>query len=238
MFLKINEKLENPDFEGTESKLYIKGDYIYKIYNDNNSSILHLQNLISKQNEIKQTTFPDNILYETFKDEEDNGDFVSVIGCRIKYFKNYIPLNKIECSLDEKLDILIGIISSLKELLEHNIYPLDLNSRGILVGNKIQIIDLDTFDTRITKSYDKENYIFVLKLFKHILFRTIYSDFKPTFHEFTNKVYLSKYITDYLENDGIKKSIISDMTKDDFNFSDAKNFIYYLKSRNINKKSL
>lgn len=236
MFLKVNEKLENPNFEGTESRLYIKEDYLYKIYIDNNSSSLHLQNLIFKQKEIKQTILPDNILYKKIEDKTEHeecndfyNDCIKLIGCRIKYFKDYTSLNKINCSFDEKLNILINIISPLKELLQHNIYPSDLNADGILVGDKIQIIDLDTFNTKITKDYDKESYLFVLKLFKVIILETIYPDFESIIN--------IKYLEEYLKIKKLKDSLIRDIVKNDFDFKDAKNLIYYLKDRSIKNEN-
>lgn len=221
MFLKADEKLENPDFEGTQSRLYIKGDYLYKIYFGKKcSSILHLEKLINMQKEIKLTTFPDNILY---KCEEDNVNF---IGCRIQYFKNYITLNrlnKLNYPLDKKLDILIQIINSLDELLKHNIYPRDLDAENILVGDNIKLIDLDTIDTEITTSPIKEKYKLVLKLYRIILLKTIYPEFK--------KLNRNDYIIEFLKNNKIKESLISDIVDDNFDFKDAKNLIYYLKDR-------
>ena len=212
-FITINEKFENPNFNGTEAKLYIKGDFLYKIYNEKTRScILHLLTLGNKQKYVQKTTLPDAVLI----DEE------GLIGCRIKYFKNYKLLNKQKnIPLKEKLIILEQIIKALKELLDNNIYPEDLNSKGILVNNDIQIIDLDTFTTKITDYEDKEVYDFVLKLFRNVLFEIIYSDFEPIIH--------LKNLSDYLKSKHLNSSIIKDLSKNDFSFKDANNFIYSLK---------
>lgn len=217
MFLKTNKIIGNPDFEGTEAKLYIKGDYLYKMYIGNKSSIYHLMNLINKQKEIKYTVLPDNILYM-----ED--DMTKLIGCRIKYFKDFISLSDINCSLDERLDLLLKIFLPLKELLENNIYPKDLDNDNILIGDTVQLIDLDSFNTKITKDYDKESYIFVLKLFKVVLLTTIYTDFEP--------IKSLPRLEEYLESKKINKSLIHDMIKDEFDFGDAKSLVYYLKEKN------
>lgn len=217
MFLKTNKIIGHPDFEGTEAKLYIKGDYLYKMYIGNKSSIYHLMNLINKQKEIKYTVLPDNILYM-----ED--DMTKLIGCRIKYFKEFITLSDINCPLDERLDLLLKIFLPLKELLENNIYPKDLDNDNILIGDTVQLIDLDSFNTKITKDYDKESYIFVLKLFKVVLLTTIYTDFEP--------IKCLPRLEEYLESKKINKSLIHDMTKDEFDFGDAKSLVYYLKEKN------
>lgn len=221
MFIGVNEKFENPIFEGTEANLYIKGDYLYKIYINSNSSILHLMNLINMQKYIKRTVFLDAILYSKMNGLGDELTNYKLLGCRIRYFKEYVTLNKITVPLNEKLKILEEIIVTLKELLDNNIYPEDLSISSILVGKDIKIIDLDTFDTKITNYEDKELYYFVLKVFRNVLLRTIYEDFD----EKRNLYNLEEFL--YSKNLGA--NIIKDITREMFDFKDAENLIYSLK---------
>lgn len=219
MFIYINKEFKNPFFNGGESNLYIRGDYLYKIYKGIQSSFSHLMNLIERQKNIKKTILPDSILYKEAIIE--NKCEYSLLGCRIKYFNNSIPLGNVTFPLDKKITILEELIECLKELLDNYIYPNDLHILNILIDDQVRIIDLDTLNTKITNFEDRESYIFVLQLLRNVLLNTIYGDY-------SNR---SCSLKKYLEQKNLSQSLINDMTKECFDFEDANNLIYSLKDK-------
>lgn len=219
MFECIKKGFDKPSFVGTDAKLYIKGEYLYKIYVGKKSSLIHLTNLIVRQKYIKKTILPDRILYKN--SQIKNNDENILLGCRIKYFNISIPLGYLNTSLDKKITIFEELIVCLKELLDNYIYPTDLHIFNILVDSHVRIIDLDTFDTKITDYEDKESYSFVLKLFRHVLLTTIFDDY--------DNMNPPHDISNYLKSKNLVESLIKDLTKENFGFEDANNFIYSLK---------
>lgn len=213
-FITINDEFDNKccDFSGSEAKLYIADNDLYKIYNKNNiSSIYHLLCLISKQNCLKNTILPNGIIIQN--DE--------LKGIRIPYFKDYKIIYDL-INKEYKIKILKIIMNHLKELTDNNIYPMDLNSEGILVKEEdVKIIDLDTFTTHINKNIEHEKLIFVLKLYLNIILELMYPDFEPI-RDLLN-------LESYLENKKINKSIIHDITKNNITYNNLYNFIETMK---------
>ncbi len=215
-FIQLNENfdLKKHDFCGSESKLYIVGNDLYKLYNTNNvSSIYHLLCLTSKQRNLKGTVLPTGIILENDK----------LAGVQIPYFEGYKTLSSLtELSNKTKISIIKLVLKNLEELTNNGIYPMDFNIDGILVsGNDAKIVDLDTYTTEIANDSKKERLAFVLRLYLNIILELIYPDFilKP----------LSKKLEDYLVTKMLNQSIINDICGKTISYSTLSNFIDSIK---------
>lgn len=198
------------DFSGEEAKLYIVGNDLYKIYNKNNiSSVYHLYCLVAKQENLKETILPTGIILKN--------DILK--GIKIPYFKDYKTVSSlVNTNNNYKIMILQIIMKNLKELTDNDIYPMDFNSGGILVKDKdVKIIDLDTYTTQITKDVTKEKLLFVLKLYRNIIFELVYSDFEP--------ITVLPNLSSYLENKKVNKRLIFDITSKKLSYHNLSNFI-------------
>ncbi len=219
-YITVNRNLINskPIFNGTEANLYDLNESLYKIYfKRNTSNMMHLILLKLRQKEVKNTIFPEPVL---INDER-------LVGCSIKYFKDYVPINNKKDKFNkEKLIILKNALSKLKELTDNYIYPTDINSDGIITnGIDVQIVDLDTYSTKISDKKDDESLKFVLTLYKNIIFELMFLDFDL----FT--VY--EYFDSYLESKNISKSIIKDLKKQNINYNSIFNLISHFEDDNI-----
>lgn len=215
-FITINNDFNNRccDFSGSEAKLYIVDNDLYKIYYKNNiSSIYHLLCLISKQNKLKNTILPNGIIVQNDK----------LKGIKIPYFKDYkTAYSLINENREYKIEILSIIMNHLKELTDNDIYPMDFNSEGILVKDKdVKIIDLDTYTTYNNKDISREKLIFVHKLYLNIILELMYKDFEPIRDLFN--------LENYLENKKINKNIIHDITNNNITYGNLSNFIETMK---------
>lgn len=217
-FITLNEDFAGRkiSFSGMEANLYIDKGMIYKIYlNSNISSIHHLMNLSLKQMDIKLTTFPNSAILS-------NGN---LIGIRMKYFDNSIPFRQLK-NLKIKLISLKDALVCLKELTDNFIYPLDLNSDGILQFNdKTEIVDLDTNTTKILDHIDNNYLNFVIKLYRNIIFELLFDDFEAIIH--------LNYLKEYLENKHINPALVKDIIKQNINYNDLSNFIFYYSEKTI-----
>lgn len=213
----------NPIFNGTEANLYDLNESLYKIYFKRNStSMMHLIILNLRQKEIKNTIFPDAVLI----DEE------GLVGCSIKHFKDYVPINiKKDKSNKEKLSILKNTLNKLKELTDNYIYPTDINSEGIITNDiDVQIIDLDTYSTKISDKKDDETLKFVLTLYKNIIFELMFLDF--------DLFEIYEHFDSYLENKNINKQLINDLKKQNINYNSIYNLISYFEDDNVISQQL
>lgn len=215
-FIQLNEDfdLKKHDFCGSESKLYIVGSSLYKLYNtDDVSSIYHLLCLTSKQCNLKNTVLPTGIILKNDK----------LAGVQIPYFEGYKTLSSLtELPNKTKIGIIKLVLKNLEELTNNGIYPMDFNIDGILAsGNDAKIIDLDTYTTEITNDAKKEKLAFVLRLYLYIILELIYPDFilKP----------LSEKIEDYLITKMVNQSIINDICGNNISYSTLSNFIDSIK---------
>lgn len=217
-FIKLDDEFNtnNFDFSGEEAKLYIVGNDLYKIYKKNNiSSIYHVCLLIAKQNVLKETILPNGII---LKDDE-------LRGIRIPYFKDYKTVSCLSNTNDNyKLNILQTIMKNLKELTDNDIYPMDFNSDGILVYDKdVKIVDLDTYTTQVIKQASKERLLFVLKLYRNIIFELMYSDFEP--------ITVLPNLSSYLENKKVHEKIIVDIASKELSYHYLSNYIEWMKTK-------
>lgn len=217
-FITLDEEFnsETFDFSGEEAKLYIMGNDLYKIYKKNNiSSIYHLCILMAKQKDLQETILPNGII---LKDDE-------LKGIRISYFKDYKAVSSLSNTNNTyKLTILQTIMRNLKELTDNDIYPMDFNSDGILVHEKdVKIVDLDTYTTQAIKNASKESLLFVLKLYRNIIFELMYSDFEP--------ITVLPNLSSYLENKKVHEKIIIDITNKNLSYHNLSNYIESMKNK-------
>lgn len=218
-FIKLGNGFENSpcDFYGEESKLYIVGNDLYKLYNKKNiSSIYQLFLLISKQSFLKETILPNGII---LKNNE-------LKGICLPYFKDYKTLSSLsDENINYKLDILQIIMKNLQELTDNDIYPMDFNSDGILINNNdVKIIDLDTYTTQIIKDANKEKLKFVLNLYRNIILGLMYQDFEP--------ITVLPSLNAYLESKKVNKKIIYDIIND-ISYHNLSNFIESIKTNRL-----
>lgn len=217
-FIKLDEEFnsETFDFSGEEAKLYIMGNDLYKIYKKNNiSSIYHLCILMAKQKDLQETILPNGII---LKDDE-------LKGIRISYFKDYKAVSSLSNTNNTyKLTILQTIMKNLKELTDNDIYPMDFNSDGILVHEEdVKIVDLDTYTTQVIKNASKESLLFVLKLYRNIIFELMYSDFEP--------ITVLPNLSNYLEKKKVNEKIIIDITNKNLSYHNLSNYIESMKNK-------
>ena len=217
-FIKLDEEFnsETFDFSGEEAKLYIMGNDLYKIYKKNNiSSIYHLCILMAKQKDLQETILPNGIV---LKDDE-------LRGIKILYFKDYKTVSSLSNINDNyKLTILQTIMRNLKELTDNDIYPMDFNSDGILVHEEdVKIVDLDTYTTQVIKNASKESLLFVLKLYRNIIFELMYSDFDP--------ITVLPNLSSYLENKKVHEKIIIDIASKELSYHNLSNYIEWMKNK-------
>lgn len=217
-FIKLDEEFnsETFDFSGEEAKLYIMGNDLYKIYKKNNiSSIYHLCILMAKQKDLQETILPNGII---LKDDE-------LKGIRISYFKDYKAVSSLSNTNNTcKLTILQTIMRNLKELTDNDIYPMDFNSDGILVHEEdVKIVDLDTYTTQVIKNVSKESLLFVLKLYRNIIFELMYSDFEP--------ITVLPNLSNYLEKKKVNEKIIIDITNKNLSYHNLSNYIESMKNK-------
>lgn len=217
-FITLDEEFnsETFDFSGEEAKLYIMGNDLYKIYKKNNiSSIYNLCILMAKQKDLQETILPNGII---LKDDE-------LKGIRIPYFKDYKAVSSLSNTNNTyKLTILQTIMRNLKELTDNDIYPMDFNSDGILVHEKdVKIVDLDTYTTQAIKNASKESLLFVLKLYRNIIFELMYSDFEP--------ITVLPNLSSYLENKKVHEKIIIDITNKNLSYHNLSNYIESMKNK-------
>ena len=158
----------NRDFKGCYGILNVKGNNIYKINYSNliRTYISHNDNCLDE--EIDKLLYDENGLYNSetklneFKKLKNtlSGDLIQgvlsyrnvYVGTKMKYYKDYIKLDKAKSMLN-KSDFIKCLEKSLlliKSLLENEIIPLDIKESNILINPKtldVVLIDLDDNQT-------------------------------------------------------------------------------------------
>ena len=162
----------NRDFKGCYGILNVKGNHIYKInysnlirtyisHNDNcldeetdkllydeNGLITDLYNSKNKLNEFKklENTLSSNLIQGVLSYRN------VYVGTKMKYYKDYIKLDKAKNILNRSdfIKCLEKSLYLIKSLLENEIMPLDIKESNILINPKtldVVLIDLDDNQT-------------------------------------------------------------------------------------------
>lgn len=151
---------------GGFGKVYKKGDLIYKLYRKtvstdygeyvrNPSLKYHPFKLKRLMNLDKKIIYSDLIKDVIFVD----GKFGGVAN---KYYDGS-TLSFINLPFDERIRLSYGLLKSMRELVNNNIYPLDLKLDNIMaVSGQAKLIDLDDYYTKVRLF---QNHIFEKKCF-------------------------------------------------------------------------
>lgn len=184
-----------------------------------------------RQKNIDKTFLPLNPLYihNTFR------------GCIIKYHRNYFPISYFNC-LPKKLKFKIcyNILEKIKELLDNNIYQIDLYNKQDNIGchNNIiinptldaQIIDLDGKSTIYTSSFDRDNYQTTLLGFSLLMLEFVYDeDLRDCFEEFYT--YQQYYIDFFHDNKKIPREYIENILSDNISIDGLEDFLRHSLSK-------
>ena len=162
----------NRDFKGCYGILNVKGNHIYKInysnlirtYISHNDNCLdeEIDRLLYDENGIITDIYNSKNKLKEFKKLENtlSSDLINgvlsyrnvYVGTKMKYYKDYIKLDKAKNILN-KSDFIKCLEKSLlliKSLLENEIMPLDIKESNILINPKtldVVLIDLDDNQT-------------------------------------------------------------------------------------------
>ena len=175
--IKIDDKVLDED--GVNILCYKKlrdntkiGDNRILNYKDNDGVILAREEAIIKAIEagskVKLSYLPNNIIYEDNK----------AIGCVYPYYKNTLGIYS-AAYVSERLKVMAckDLVSKVEELLDNNIYPLNLDKRSVSNPIKrdecdvllehgfnygVHIVDLDGSSTLYTESYSHNKTSLVL----------------------------------------------------------------------------
>ena len=180
-----------------------------------------------KQFEIKNTILPINPVYI-------NHHFR---GCIIKYHHNYYPISCFSFLPQKiKLKILKNLLAKIKELLNNNIYPIDLYNKqnsnlphnNIVINFSLnsQIVDLDGKSVAYTEKFNPEFYkksLFELStLLLEFLFDQELEDYYLEFDQYQE--YYQKY---FYERFNIPQKYIDNLLSNNIDLDVIEDFVDY-----------
>lgn len=180
-----------------------------------------------KQFEIKNTILPINPVYI-------NHHFR---GCIIKYHHNYYPISCFSFLPQKtKLKILKNLLAKIKELLNNNIYPIDLYNKqnsnlphnNIVINFSLnsQIVDLDGKSVAYTEKFNPEFYkksLFELStLLLEFLFDQELEDYYLEFDQYQE--YYQKY---FYERFNIPQNYIDNLLSNNIDLDVIEDFVDY-----------
>ncbi len=173
---------------GVDGEVYhIKGDILYKLYNETNMTYQHSTNELPRdkalyralelQKHIKHTNLPQNII--TMNNE--------VIGCTYKKYNTIFGIYAATIfPMSKRKEILSNLLVKIQELLDYNIYlvtlaqknellPLLKKDANILLNYNLEplIIDLDGISAIYTEEVSQSHYRATLGSLSKLIFEIL-----------------------------------------------------------------
>ena len=200
---------------GSEAKIYLNKNFIIKVYGaPEEYSLKKLEFLCEAQQNIKNTKLPYGAV------NIDN----KFTGCIQEYFDGYNELNILNSlPIDECIYLFKIFLENLDELIQNNIYPIDLFYGNVLASQSrksIQIIDLDGLGSVIKKQHNKKVLQVSLKQYLSTVLETLfYGDINEMWYV-NYKSLLKKY--------PFKKEYVDSMLGNKLSFELLYEFLEYI----------